>query len=410
MSGAATRGKKKGLSMEEKVVLVERWITAHPQPYTMKELQQLIPKHIPVIYQSVEECVQLLVAENRVSQDRIGVSTLIWKFPLTATQLANSLTGQPGAGGGPPHLGGAAGASRGPLTCAELLRRVTGGSPAAATAISAGVVSGWCAAVPSGQLREWRDTLLGEVGKAEQGVAEEVRRVCGDGANAGEGEDGTRALESLVQSEVSSLQRLHAQQVQLRAQHSSLAALPSLPDLLAQLQRATVVARAAADRWTDNYFLAEETVVQNANIVGGRREVRAALQVPLDLDFLSETSNDEEEENAAAAMPGEAVAQLPCDVAVLDTPPVRQPLHETSQAALAVEVASADSPLDVSGADAGDSTAQRPGTVEGEGAPGPAAESYAAAAEASSVSPCGKARATPPAGPARRAARKRARA
>eukprot|EP00672_Neobodo_designis_P003085 CAMPEP_0174860332 /NCGR_PEP_ID=MMETSP1114-20130205/48895_1 /TAXON_ID=312471 /ORGANISM="Neobodo designis, Strain CCAP 1951/1" /LENGTH=246 /DNA_ID=CAMNT_0016095307 /DNA_START=8 /DNA_END=744 /DNA_ORIENTATION=- len=50
----------------------------------MKELEATIPKAKGVIYQSVQECVTQLVAENRVQTERIGVFQLFWHFSATA--------------------------------------------------------------------------------------------------------------------------------------------------------------------------------------------------------------------------------------------------------------------------------------------------------------------------------------
>ena len=77
--------KKKGLSMEEKVARVEEFFKERQEPFTMKELETSIPKAKGVIYQSVAECVTLLVAENRVQSEKIGVSLLFWHFTATAT-------------------------------------------------------------------------------------------------------------------------------------------------------------------------------------------------------------------------------------------------------------------------------------------------------------------------------------
>ena len=80
--------KKKGLSIEEKIVKVEEYFHQHQVPFTMKELMVVIPKAKGVIYQSVEECVELLVSENRVQCEKIGVSTFYWYFEVSSTDKA----------------------------------------------------------------------------------------------------------------------------------------------------------------------------------------------------------------------------------------------------------------------------------------------------------------------------------
>ncbi|KPI86964.1 hypothetical protein ABL78_3955 [Leptomonas seymouri] len=273
---AAAAKRKKGLSLEEKVVLVECWITAHPQPYTMKELQQLISKQTPVIYQSVEECVQLLVSENRVQQDRVGVSTLFWKFPLTETQKLNHVADK--------HRGnGAGGGSGGPLTYAELLRRLTCGD----ASLSSDSVERLCASVASGELREWHIALQLEHAKVDGLLEGEHRRVG-------------FTEEEPLRAELAQLRDLTMQRARLLAQQKALSSLQSLPELLRRLADATTVATEAANRWTDNYYLAEMEVVVKAG--QSKRDVRAALGVPPIVDFLSDDDgNREQEEEEAAA-------------------------------------------------------------------------------------------------------------
>lgn len=274
MSGAPAK-KKKGLSLEEKIVLVERWITAHPQPYTLKELQQLIPKQTPVIYQSVEECVQLLVAENRIQQDRVGVSTLWWKFPLTATQKL-----QPACAA---HRQGTHAERRGPLTYAGLLYRLLSDKALS----SPDAVQQLCASTPSRELREWHAKLRAEHIKADHLIAEEQGRVgC--------------SSEEALQGELARLQSLAAQRARLLATHKTLSSVQRLPELRLRLAQATTVAMAAANRWTDNYYLAEMEVV--AKTGQSQRDVRAALQMPPAVDFISEDDVTDPEEEGGEKM------------------------------------------------------------------------------------------------------------
>lgn len=93
---AATGKKKGGLSIEEKVAKVEEWFSENPHPYTLKELVVHIPKAKGVIFQSIEECLEVLVSENRVQSDRLGTSVMYWKFAGGASAAtaaaASSLT------------------------------------------------------------------------------------------------------------------------------------------------------------------------------------------------------------------------------------------------------------------------------------------------------------------------------
>lgn len=269
--------KKKGLSLEEKIVLVERWITAHPQPYTMKELQQLISKQTPVIYQSVEECVLMLAAENRVQQDKIGVSTLFWKFPLTATQRANPSATSP--------LSCRNGTGAGPLTYAELHRRLTCGGEGGQASITAEAVKRLCATALPAQLREWLPQLQSDQTDAARCIAHEIARVG-------------LADEEAVQAELARLHRLTTRRASLLAQRRTLSSFQSLPALVRQLTTATAIATEAANRWTDNFFLVEMEVASKSG--KSQRDIREALRVPPSLDFISESSEDETSNSAEA--------------------------------------------------------------------------------------------------------------
>ncbi|CAJ1008918.1 putative Mnd1 HTH domain containing protein [Leishmania naiffi] len=295
-AGARKKGKK-GLSIDEKAILVERWIAAHPKPYTLKELQQLIPKHTPVIYQSVEECVQLLVAEGRIEEDRVGVSTLLWKFPPTATQLKNKSSQQPGRNRGlGSNSASSAAASGCPTSCTELLRRLTArGAAAQLQKVSAETIERWCMLTPDAQLREWRDVLRAENDRTMASLAEEQERLgfLDRSDNANQDSEDASAGEAAVLSELAHLQQLAQQKAQLLAAHKNISSRQVLPELLDQLDRASSIALEAANRWTDNYYLAEEEVVAKTSFGGSRRDIRAALQLPQELSYLSDESDAE---------------------------------------------------------------------------------------------------------------------
>ncbi|GET88939.1 hypothetical protein, conserved [Leishmania tarentolae] len=302
MSSAAAgtkKGKKKGLSIDEKVILVEKWMNAHPQPYTLKELQQLISKHTSVIYQSVEECVQILVAEGRIEEERVGVSTLLWRFPPTATQLASRSSQQPGRNGGLGKTSAASSAaSLCPISYTELLRRLTASGVDAQRQqqqVLAETMERWCALTPDAQLREWHGMLQIENERIMASLAEERERLgIIDNNDSGEhNSEDASAGEAAVLAELACLQQLALQRAQLLAKHSSMSSRQALPELLDQLNRASTIALEAANRWTDNYYLAEEEVVGKVGFGGSRRDVREALQLPPDLSYLSDESDAE---------------------------------------------------------------------------------------------------------------------
>ncbi|KAG5503440.1 hypothetical protein JKF63_05579 [Porcisia hertigi] len=322
--GFTKKAKKKGLSIDEKVVLVEQWFSAHPQPYTLKELLQLIPKQTPVIYQSVEECVQVLVAEGRIEEDRVGVSTLFWKFPPTVTQQANGSCQPPGKKGGLGNYPASSAAAPGcPVSFADLLGRLTASGATAQRQqqpISTETIQRWCALTPDAEMQKWHDLLQVENEKALAALTKEGERLGFiDGSGHGEQvcED-SPAGEEAVLAELSRHEKLAQQRAQLLAEHKAISSRQALPALLDQLNRATSVALDAANRWTDNYYLAEEGVVGKSGFGGGRRDVRAALQLPLDLDYLSDES--ETEPNAVGGhepekMDGRNESCLPCTAA-----------------------------------------------------------------------------------------------
>ncbi|KAG5477751.1 hypothetical protein LSCM1_05049 [Leishmania martiniquensis] len=307
-AGSAKRGTKKGLSFDEKVALVERWMTTHPQPYTLKELQQRIPKQTAVVYQSVEECLKLLVAEGRIEEDRVGVSTLLWKFPPTEAQLANRSGRLSGRSGGREGISGSNAVLSGhPLSYTELLRRVTSdGAAAAQQQVSVSEIERWCASMPDAQLREWCDLLQAENHRAVASLSEERERLKLEGSDScTHGDQDAPAGEAALLAELAHLQQLALQRAQLLAEHKKLSSRQALPELLDRLDRASLVALAAANRWTDNYYLAEEAVVK-VGFGGNRRDVRAALQLPLELNYLSDDSD------AEPNVDGCHQARLPC--------------------------------------------------------------------------------------------------
>eukprot|EP01060_Flectonema_neradi_P016532 TRINITY_DN23159_c0_g1_i1.p1 TRINITY_DN23159_c0_g1~~TRINITY_DN23159_c0_g1_i1.p1 ORF type:complete len:219 (+),score=58.09 TRINITY_DN23159_c0_g1_i1:320-976(+) len=73
--------KKRGLTEEEKLQRSLDFFHEHPEPYTMKDLIRILPKEKGIVFNTVEATVRMLVAEGKVQQDKVGVSTLMWSFP-----------------------------------------------------------------------------------------------------------------------------------------------------------------------------------------------------------------------------------------------------------------------------------------------------------------------------------------
>lgn len=229
------------MSMEEKVATVESWFMAHREPYTLKELLVLIPRATGVIFQSVPECVELLLSEGRLEQEKVGVHTLIWRFPLTNTQQQERET-----------------AGR---------KQQCRGSGRTSSASS-----------------RWRDSLhsvsvedlQGRLADLQHQLAEVQSQVKLATALIGEAE----AVEEHARRVTAVQQKI----AELKLRWQALSAFD--PQLVNTLQAATGTALEAANRWTENFFLLEEGLVVNGCLCTSPRGLRESLHVPLQLDFI----------------------------------------------------------------------------------------------------------------------------
>ena len=70
--------------MEEKTIKVEEFMKEHPEPYTLKELEQQIPRAKGVLQDSIVQCLEVLCSESRCFTAKIGISTYFWRFDATA--------------------------------------------------------------------------------------------------------------------------------------------------------------------------------------------------------------------------------------------------------------------------------------------------------------------------------------
>ncbi|CCW62537.1 unnamed protein product [Phytomonas sp. EM1] len=225
--------KKKGLSAEEKVEKVAGWFESHPEPYTLKELQSLIPKSTGVIYQSIEECVEILVAENRLHQEKIGVQTLVWKFPLTELQKQHAL--------------------------AMELKTVKNSKTPAARLATMSVAA-----------LQARRRILGE--NLTRLNAAILQR---------QGEVGS-PTES--KSEMQQLETLTRRRARLRTELQQLAAFD--PGVMDKLHAAITIAVEAANRWTENFFLLENYITSRMG--QSSKELRALLCIPSEFDYIDD--------------------------------------------------------------------------------------------------------------------------
>mmetsp|Transcript_29743 Transcript_29743/g.53414 ORF Transcript_29743/g.53414 Transcript_29743/m.53414 type:complete len:206 (-) Transcript_29743:619-1236(-) len=86
--------KKKGLSMEEKYDKAKEFLLQKAEPFTMKELEKYLPKAKGIVWQSVKQVVETLVADGVVQSDKIGSNVFYWCFPSTqGKSLENKLDG-----------------------------------------------------------------------------------------------------------------------------------------------------------------------------------------------------------------------------------------------------------------------------------------------------------------------------
>ena len=218
--------KKKGLSIEEKIQKVEDYFHEHQVPYTMKELMVVIPKAKGVIYQSVEECVELLVSENRVQCEKIGVSTFYWYFDVSSTDKAAA-------------------------KCDTLKQRK---------------------ATLTSQLAD--KTRQCAQGWSYLGMSEAFDH------NTYQSSDSLKQLEDFrVQLlRITDLIRIRKQQIEALADRD-----PNITDRLTEIRS---YAHAAVNRWTDNVFLLEDSVCKSLSV--SRSELRAAFGTPTNLQYLPE--------------------------------------------------------------------------------------------------------------------------
>ncbi|KAH9597235.1 Mnd1 [Trypanosoma melophagium] len=226
MSNAA---KKKGLSMDEKVSRIEVWFISHPSPYTLKDLIAVLPKATGVIPQSIEECLEILVSENRVQQKKVGIHVLFWRFPKTATQtLAATIGG-------------------------------SGGTSEAEKYLNMSVA----------QIQEEVQTMQ----KKEAEVCQRIQEVRAEiGSEESEREDAEKILQ------------LQGEKKTLQSQLEKLAVFD--PPMIKKIKEATVIALEAANRWTDNIYLLELHISKRMGL--SSRELRAQLQLPPDIDYIED--------------------------------------------------------------------------------------------------------------------------
>jgi len=75
---------KKKTSADEKLQFIEELLYKKSEPYTLKELEKIVPKETGIRSQVVKDVLQQLVADNRISGDKLGATNFYWLFPSQA--------------------------------------------------------------------------------------------------------------------------------------------------------------------------------------------------------------------------------------------------------------------------------------------------------------------------------------
>ncbi|CUG91431.1 Hypothetical protein, putative [Bodo saltans] len=223
--------KKKGLSMEEKANRVEEWFARHPQPYLLKEITTLVPKATGVIPQSIEEALELLLSEDRITCDKLGISNLYWKF------APGQAAGQQGSAGG-----------------GNKKKQVSFESIAAAIKTPEEL---------RGSIAELKNRLLEVTSATEsrEAILEQPDEIIAT-------DDRTKQLRSEIAVTVDECSKF-ADRDPLVAQ---------------QMQQSTEIALEAANRWAENVALLEQFVLRRLSHLGiTARQFREQFEIPEDL-------------------------------------------------------------------------------------------------------------------------------
>lgn len=220
--------------MEEKADRVEQWFTTHHHPYLLKELVNLIPKATGVIPQSIEEVLELLISEGRVTCDKLGVSNLYWKFVPSA-----------------------AAASGGQMSSRAAARVVNFESVAASF--------------------QTPEVILDKLTELEESARSLDARI-----HAREADVETPEEMETTDDRVKSIRADISSALDACAEYAD-----RDPLVAEQLRESTRAATEAANRWTENVFLLEQFVTRRMAHIGmNGKAFRTAFGVPDELDFV----------------------------------------------------------------------------------------------------------------------------
>lgn len=73
--------KRKRVSADEKRIRMLGFFHENKEFYTLKELENIVPKECGIIQQAVKDVLQALIDDDMVHSDKIGSSIYFWSFP-----------------------------------------------------------------------------------------------------------------------------------------------------------------------------------------------------------------------------------------------------------------------------------------------------------------------------------------
>ncbi|KAI5188538.1 hypothetical protein NECID01_0151 [Nematocida sp. AWRm77] len=76
----------KPLQMEEKVERLHQLFLEKKTFFRVKDLEKIAPKEKGIVAQSVKDVVEILLAENKIKEDKIGATKYYWSFPSDITK------------------------------------------------------------------------------------------------------------------------------------------------------------------------------------------------------------------------------------------------------------------------------------------------------------------------------------
>ena len=79
--------KKRGLSLDDKRMVILKLYHDHKEPFNLKEIENLGAK-AGVVQQTIKDVNQSLVDDSLVQSDKIGSANFFWSFPSKVFKCA----------------------------------------------------------------------------------------------------------------------------------------------------------------------------------------------------------------------------------------------------------------------------------------------------------------------------------